>query len=436
MTAIPTTVFAQTDLRLRVWFNDGTNGSQRLSPDQRLAPTAYLAANSVTTATIADAAIRGPKIAAGAVTGTQVATNTLDASRFAVVGPPNAGQVLGFNGTGLTWTAPGGGVFSLNGTSAYYNGGNVGIGTNVPATKLEVKTGTGLPGFTHTDGTIRVGSYVGGSTSGATGGWLGTISNHALHFFVNNGQPAMTVDTAGNVGIGTATPSTKLELQTAINEYGFTHTNGTVTLSEYIGNSTTVASGAWLGTNTAFPLYFYANNGNPGITLSTAGNVGIGFTNPQTKLDVNGTIRTKVLTITGGADVAEPFPMKEEELEKGSVVVIDDKHPGRLKRSASAYDRRVAGIVSGANGIHPGIALQQEGAVEGGRNVALSGRVYVQADASGGPIKPGDLLTTSYTPGHAMKVTNHARSQGAVIGKAMSSLNEGSGMVLVLVTLQ
>jgi hypothetical protein len=52
------------------------------------------------------------------------------------------------------------------------------------------------------------------------------------------------------------------------------------------------------------------------------------------------------------------------------------------------------------------------------------------------PIKPGDLLTTSDTPGHAMRVADHARAQGAVIGKAMSVLKEGKGMVLVLVTLQ
>ena len=74
--------------------------------------------------------------------------------------------------------------------------------------------------------------------------------------------------------------------------------------------------------------------------------------------------------------------------------------------------------------------------MEGGQNVALSGRVYVLADASTGAIKPGDLLTTSDTPGHAMKVTNQNRSQGAILGKAMSPLMSGKGMVLVLVTLQ
>jgi hypothetical protein len=96
----------------------------------------------------------------------------------------------------------------------------------------------------------------------------------------------------------------------------------------------------------------------------------------------------------------------------------------------------VAGIISGANGVNPGIALHQEGAMEGGQNVALSGRVYVQADAAFGAIKPGDLLTSSNTPGHAMKVSDHTKSQGAILGKAMSELKAGKGMVLVLVTLQ
>jgi hypothetical protein len=134
--------------------------------------------------------------------------------------------------------------------------------------------------------------------------------------------------------------------------------------------------------------------------------------------------------------VAEPFQMSHQEIPKGSVVVIDDENAGQLKLSDRAYDSRVAGIVSGANGINPGVSLHQEGVMEGGQNVALSGRVYVLADASTGAIKPGDLLTTSDTPGHAMKVTNHNHAQGAILGKAMSSLKQGKGMVLVLVTLQ
>lgn len=155
-----------------------------------------------------------------------------------------------------------------------------------------------------------------------------------------------------------------------------------------------------------------------------------------TSISENGILSTKVLTITGGADIAEPFPMTQADLPKGAVVVIDEQRPGHLKLSTEPYDRRVAGIISGAGGVNPGLSLQQQGVLEGGQAVALTGRVHVQADTTNGPIKPGDLLTTSVNPGHAMKVTDHTRAQGAILGKAMTGLTEGKGLVLVLVTLQ
>ena len=144
------------------------------------------------------------------------------------------------------------------------------------------------------------------------------------------------------------------------------------------------------------------------------------------------------ITITGGSDLAEPFDVSSQSGEppQGSVVVIDDENPDHLTVSNQAYDTRVAGVLSGANGIHPGIQMQQQGLLEGGKNVALTGRVYVLADASAGAIKPGDMLTTSDTPGHAMKVSDHSRASGAILGKAMTGLKAGKGMVLVLVTLQ
>lgn len=155
-----------------------------------------------------------------------------------------------------------------------------------------------------------------------------------------------------------------------------------------------------------------------------------------TAISETGVLTTKVLTITGGADIAEPFEMSQPEIDKGAVVVIDEDNPGKLKLSDRAYDTRVAGVVSGAGGVRPGLTLQQECKLDDGQHVALTGRVYVQADASDNAIKPGDLLTTSETPGHAMKVVEHARAQGAILGKAMTSLKAGKGLVLVLVTLQ
>ena len=117
-------------------------------------------------------------------------------------------------------------------------------------------------------------------------------------------------------------------------------------------------------------------------------------------------------------------------------MVIDVDHPGKLKLSDRPYDTRVAGVVSGANGINPGLSLRQEGALSDGQNVALSGRVYVRADAGPAAIRPGDLLTTSSLPGHAMKANDPIRNQGAILGKAMTGLAEGRGLVLVLVSLQ
>ncbi len=148
-------------------------------------------------------------------------------------------------------------------------------------------------------------------------------------------------------------------------------------------------------------------------------------------------IITETLEITGGSDLAEPFEISGTSVEKGFLVCIDPENPGMVKLSEKSYDKCVAGIASGANNINPGLILKQEGTIADGEvPVALSGRVYCKADASFGKIKPGDLLTTSITPGHAMKAKNHRKAQGAIIGKAMTGLDSGTGWVLVLVAMQ
>jgi hypothetical protein len=153
----------------------------------------------------------------------------------------------------------------------------------------------------------------------------------------------------------------------------------------------------------------------------------------------DGRITTQELQITGGSDLSEQFDIRDGDVEifPGMVVSIDPDQPGNLAVSRVAYDNRVAGIISGAGGIKSGMMMGQKGSVADGQYpVALTGRVYCQADASTGAIQPGDLLTTSDLAGHAMKVSDHSRANGAVLGKAMTSLDAGTGLVLVLVSLQ
>ena len=151
---------------------------------------------------------------------------------------------------------------------------------------------------------------------------------------------------------------------------------------------------------------------------------------------VHGRLSVREIEV-GGADLAEPFEMSNEaEIPPGMVVSINPSREGALQLSGEAYDRAVVGVVSGANGLHAGVILKDPASVQPTQPVALSGRVYCWADTTSGPINPGDLLTTSGIRGHAMRVTDYQRAQGAVLGKAMSALQEGNGLVLVLVTLQ
>jgi hypothetical protein len=175
----------------------------------------------------------------------------------------------------------------------------------------------------------------------------------------------------------------------------------------------------------------YAQGGSSGLAARFQGNVSV----------LSGRVTTPVLEITGGSDLSEQFKVKgikeHSSPNPGMVVSIDPESPCSLTVSDGPYDRKVAGVISGAGGINPGVVMGQSGTeADGASPVALTGRVYCQVDASYGRVEPGDLLTTSATPGHAMKVTDYSKAQGATIGKAMTSLKEGKGLVLVLVTLQ
>jgi len=154
-----------------------------------------------------------------------------------------------------------------------------------------------------------------------------------------------------------------------------------------------------------------------------------------------GEVSVPVLTIRGGADLAEKFDIAaalEAKPVPGMIVSIDPGRPGSLVVSTTSYDTKVAGVITGANGVRPGLVLsQRDAALDGEHAVAMTGRVWCYADATYGAIAPGDRLTSSPTPGHAMRVSDESLAPGTVIGKAITPLPQGKqGMVLVLVNLQ
>lgn len=410
-----------------------------------------------------------------------LASRSITADQLKTDGPaPTPGQFLSYADGNLMWSDRGGaagGIWTLNGADAYYSAGNVGIGGGAGTSKLQITgsdaltiTGPG-PYLTWHDTT----SDKSASISSANGALYYRVPNAAGDVVTAGYEDANGSVVRGRIAVeGTGPYITWQDNETGMSASissangalyyrvpnsgnvvtaGYVDGNGMVVRGRMVVEAATAASsvsqriqtqgdvnawsrvefansnGQWnVGTSRSFngDQFYIHRQGVNAIAFAVQPN-GDGF--------LDGTMSCKVLNIRGGADVAEPFAMPED-IDKGSVVVIDEGHPGHLKLSAEPYDTRVAGVVSGANGIHPGIALHQEGALATGQNVALSGRVYVKADAGYGAIQPGDLLTSSETPGHAMKVREPAKAQGAILGKAMTTLKEGRGMVLVLVTLQ
>ena len=164
-----------------------------------------------------------------------------------------------------------------------------------------------------------------------------------------------------------------------------------------------------------------------GIGVHGSGSKGAGF------FEGNVTVTGDV--ILTGADCAEEFDTaRSAEIEPGTVMVLDQD--GALQHCQQAYDKRVAGVISGAGDYKPGLILDRQQTHDDRVPVALVGKVYCKVDAQYAPIEIGDLLTTSPTPGHAMKAHEPFRAFGAVIGKALRPLHEGSGLIPILIALQ
>lgn len=134
------------------------------------------------------------------------------------------------------------------------------------------------------------------------------------------------------------------------------------------------------------------------------------------------------------ADFAEDFDIVGEPCGAGTVMVLSQN--GGLEGSTKAYDKKVAGILSGAGNYKPGIVLDRHSSKTGRQPLAMVGKAYCKVDADIIPIEVGDLLTTSDVPGHAMKATDFSKTSGTVIGKALQPMDKGKGLIAVLVSLQ
>ncbi len=302
--------------------------------------------------------------------------------------------------------------FNTSGHGDCVFGGNVGIGTSTPSELFEVVS----------TGDNKAASFTGegSGSSDATIASINTGTDGVAGFFQSFGTDATVIFRQNGTGV----------ISKAIGSSGGDvwdlNRDGSMEFYNSPENRTISIDPSDIGSADAGKITLYSADG---LTPTIEINGGYGG---------DGRITTNELQITGGSDLSEFFDLSDyENIEKGMVVSIDTENPGYLVITKDAYDKKVAGIVSGANNIKPGLIMSQKGTIADGEHlIALSGRVYCWVDATAHPIEIGDMLTTSNVAGHAMKVVDNDKARGAIIGKAMTSLKSGKGLVLVLVSLQ
>jgi len=361
--------------------------------------------------------------------------------------------------------------------------GKAGFGTTAPSYKMDIPTNGDL---------LRVDDALIGSSGiqGGFGNWAvlttpgrTTYQSHGIaidngglnvynvpnagdHLFRIDNGPVMTIKgSTGNVGVGTTSPSKQLQVHSLSfstlylsshapsvflgdNEvYGSAQRMGVFGLATVAGNwaaessvgDFVVGGGQVVGGQGGNLLF--ATNGTPvspattRMIIQNAGNVGVGTLTPSTKLHVAGSVQVDGNIAAKYQDVAEWVPSRETLLP-GRVVVLDPQRTNHVMASTRPYDTTVVGVVSE----QPGVLLGEGG--EDKVKVAMTGRVKVKADASHRPIRTGDLLVTGGKAGTAMvseaiQVNGHPFHQpGTILGKALESLPQGEGEILVLLTLQ
>jgi hypothetical protein len=397
----------------------------------------------------------------GAGTGLSVAPDSLSVNYGSAAGTAVQGN------TQLTLTAGAG--MSGGGTST--------LGTGGTLTLTNADRGSAQNIFKNVANAAGVTQFSAGTNNDAvsfegTGGTTISFNAAAKKITINSSASAASgwteaaggatlspTNPAANVGIGTATPTRSLEVSRNVtgnfdglfiyNNAGAPH-NYTDSASLSLGRSPNHVMGQITASNKVTGTYgdgylaFSTRRAevvSERVRIDQEGNVGIGTAQPGAKLHVEGGAYINGdLTATGNIaakyqDVAEWVP-SVQKLSAGTVVVLDSGRTNHVLASSMAYDTKVAGVVSE----QPGVILGIRG--EGKLMVATTGRVRVRVDATRVPIRIGDLIVTSDVEGLAMRSEpvmlggRQMHAPGTIIGKALEPLEQGTGEILVLLSLQ
>jgi hypothetical protein len=241
----------------------------------------------------------------------------------------------------------------------------------------------------------------------AGGAFIGAMTAHDLWFRTNNQNRLTIKANTGNIGIGTTSPTGKMDIRNTANQPA---------LRIEASSGTNLIEAYNTGSGSATGLVFRVERATGNVRADGAF-YGAGFH-------------------SGSADVAEHINVSES-VEPGDVVEIDPVNPGYFRKARTPGSRLVAGVIS----TDPGVVLgSNSDPVEGEGDprplLALAGRVPVKATTENGPIEVGDLLIASSKPGYAMRAINPTSAVGAVIGKALEPLDEGEGLIMIQVTLR
>jgi len=337
------------------------------------------------------------------VTGLTLAQQTLSVTQTSTLSGDTTFGSFGTSGGAKLVASTGN--FTTAGTITIQSTGDGGS-YNASTNALNVAGAVGITGKLYVNGAV---SYSGG-TSGGSVTINGSTTANAKGLYINNGagSTTFTVDSStGSVAIANANAS-------------FTMTGSSVSLALNNGSTNvfTVGSTGAVGAQglvTAYAGLTVSNNQNLTTNSITTGGTGSSYTGTITgwwSLAANSRFQA-----TYSADLAEYYE-GDADYEVGTVLVFGgDKE---VTTTTTINDTRVAGVVSDT------AAYAMYGACPGMKNlIALQGRVPVKVV---GRVRKGDMLTTSATPGYAVKALNP--TLGSIIGKALEDKDYGEAGVI------